>query len=154
MKRTFSIVMLLIANVILLTHSTIPHHHHDKVAVAIVYFGEEETEHHHAHNGESHHHHGHDSDGHHHDGPESCFLTETLEEAVVPDTSLEIAAPLNSSHLLQHLLPAWEAVIIEAASAVDALQYLRHPFRVRPYFTSVYLAFVESRSGFRAPPFC
>ena len=146
--------MLLIASMILLTHSAIPHHHHDKVAVAIVLFGEEETGHHHAHNWESHHHHGHDSDGHHHDSPESCFLTEALEEAVVPDTHTEIAAPLNSSHLLQHLLPAWEAVIIEAASAVDALKYLRHPFRERPYYTSVYLAFVESRSGFRAPPFC
>ena len=43
MKRTFSTVMLLIASMILLTHSAIPHHNHDKVAVAIVLFGEEET---------------------------------------------------------------------------------------------------------------
>lgn len=147
--------MLLIANVILLAHAAVPHHHHDKVAMAIVHLWENESgRHHHEHNSDGHHHHEHDSDGHHHNSPESCFLTETLEEAVVPDTHTEIAAPLNSSHLLQHLLPVWEAVIIEAASAVDALQYLRHPFRERPYFTSVYLAFVESRSGFRAPSFC
>ena len=138
-------MMLLIANAILLAHAAVPHHHHDKVAVAIVHLWENET---------GHHHHEHDSDGHHHDGPESCFLTEALEEAIVPDTSTEIEAPLNPSHLFQHLLPAWDAIATDTETAVDALQYLRHPFRQRPYLTSVYLTFVESRLGFRAPPFC
>lgn len=34
-KKTLSILMLLMANVLILAHAVIPHHHHDKVAVAI-----------------------------------------------------------------------------------------------------------------------
>jgi hypothetical protein len=54
----------------------------------------------------------------------------------------------------KEMLPVWEALIADVAPSVDALQYLRHPFRQRPYLISVYLTFVESQLGFRAPPFC
>ena len=145
--------MLLMANIILLAHAAVPHHHHDKVAVAIVHLWENEAEHYHSHN-EDGHHHSHDVDGHHHEGTEDCFLTEVMEEALVKDAFGEIEAPLHTAELLQQTLPVWEALVADATPAVDALQYLRHPFRQRPYLTSVYLAFVESQLGFRAPPFC
>lgn len=136
--------MLLMADIILLAHAAVPHHHHDKVAVAIVHLWENEAEHHHSHN----------EDGHHHEGKEDCFLTEVMEEALVKDSFGEIEAPLHTAELLQQPLPVWEALVADAKPDVDALQYLRHPFRQRPYLTSVYLAFVESQLGFRAPPFC
>lgn len=136
--------MLLMANIILLAHAAVPHHHHDKVAVAIVHLWENEAEHHHSHN----------EDGHHHEGKEDCFLTEVMEEALVKDSFGEIEVPLNTAELLQQTLPVWESLVADDTPAVDALQYLRHPFRQRPYLTNVYHAFVANQFGFRAPPFC
>lgn len=146
--------MLLMANVLILAHAVIPHHHHDKVAVAIVHLWENEAEHHHSHNEDGHHRHSHDADGHHHEGKEDCFLTEVMEEALVKDSFSEIEAPFHTAELLQQPLPVWEALIADVAPDVDALQYLRHPFRQKPYLTNVYLAFVANQFGFRAPPFC
>lgn len=144
MKRTLSILMLLMANVLILAHAVIPHHHHDKVAVAIEHFWEEGDAHHHSHDGEA----------HHHDGPEDCFLTEALEEALVKDAFSEIEPLLIAPQLPLLQLFNWEAIVSDAAPAVEALQYLRHPFRQKPYLTNVYLAFVANQLGFRAPPFC
>ena len=51
MKRTFAILMLLIANMIILVHVVVPHYHHDKVAVALAALCEEDDCHQHSHNG-------------------------------------------------------------------------------------------------------
>ena len=36
MKRSVSIIFLLLANVFLLAHAVVPHHHHDSVSVAVL----------------------------------------------------------------------------------------------------------------------
>jgi hypothetical protein len=36
MKRSVSIIFLLLANVFLLAHAVVPHHHHDSMPVAVL----------------------------------------------------------------------------------------------------------------------
>ena len=80
MKRSVSIMFLLLANVFLLAHAVVPHHHHDSMPVAVL------DMHGHHHNHDSHHQdhdsHHHDA-SHHHDGPETCLISQAEAGAVV-----------------------------------------------------------------------
>ena len=73
MKRSVSIIFLLLANVFLLAHAVVPHHHHDNMPVAVLDL------HGHHHDNDSHHH----DASQHHDGPETCLISQAEAGAVV-----------------------------------------------------------------------
>lgn len=98
MKRTVSILFLLLANVILLAHVVVPHHHHDSVPVEVLYL----------HDNGHHHHHDHDS-SHHHDGPETCLISQSVASAVVRHSD-DVPLPTLSAVLLG----SWEEPTLEA----------------------------------------
>ena len=106
MKRTVSILFLLLANVFLLAHAVVPHHHHDSMPVAVLDL------HGHHHDNDSHHQdhdsHHHDA-SHHHDGPETCLISQAEASAVVSHgdgPSLSAAAGV--------LTGSWEGPQLEA----------------------------------------
>lgn len=108
MKRSVSIIFLLLANVFLLAHAVVPHHHHDNMPVAVLdLYG-----HHHDHHDHDSHHQDHDSHhhdaSHHHDCPETCLISQAEAVAVVrhgDGSSLSAAMAV--------LTGGWESTLME-----------------------------------------
>lgn len=144
MRKTVSICMLLIANMIILTHAVIPHHHHDKVAVAIVRFCENNITHEHL---------FHNNEAHHHESSEDCFMTEAVSCAIVKNSNNEIKLLCNILQINLKPLLLCNYLAVKNTLNTEALLYLRHPFRQKPHLTNTYFAFIASQFGFRAPPF-
>ena len=74
MRRTVSIVMMLLASFMILAHSIVPHHHHDQVPVALVHLHDGAVD---AHSDAPEHAH------HHGDADEDCLLSDALGGAVL-----------------------------------------------------------------------
>ncbi|OJV38817.1 MAG: hypothetical protein BGO33_13385 [Bacteroidia bacterium 43-41] len=148
MKKALGLILLLLANVIMLAHTSIPHHHHDQIPVAII----NDTGH--SHDGENHHHHHHDnnipveqnsSPIEHSDLTEDCLLSATY---IRFDNNLSLLKSFFSS------AKACPLFLLPFEIHIPQNDYGELPFREKPYIVHYYQNFVSQSIGLRAPPFC
>lgn len=153
-------LMILLANMLILTHAVVPHHHHNKVFVAIVNVLDDDVRDlfNHEH-GYSHHHDGdndhHDGPAHHHNGDtEDCLMSEAEAAA-----ALKIQTDDSGGGFFVPLLDNEDAQLIWlAAIGLYELsftpEYSEDNVRRRPYVARGHTDFVARSKGLRAPPTC
>lgn len=145
MKRTVSIVMMLLASFMILAHSIVPHHHHDQVPVALVHLHDGAVDAHSDAPGHAH---------HHGEADEDCLMSDVLGGAVLRmldgDFSLELQEGLSVP-----LFPVLTFFVLSTSLLeVDPESDVGLPFRRRPYILNHYTDAVVRASGQRAPPVC
>lgn len=145
MKRTVSIVMMLLASMMILGHSIVPHHHHDQMPVALMHLHDGTVD---AHSDAPEH-------AHHHGAPdEDCLMSDVLGGAVLRmldgDFSVEVQEGLSAPLFPTLAFSFLTVSLLEVEPESD----IGLPFGRRPYILNHYTDAVVRASGLRAPPVC
>lgn len=135
MKRIISILLLVCANIILLTHAVVPHHHHNGIAVGMVQ-SEKELHHDTNHQGS----HNHDNDP----NAEDCLLNNVLSR-FIPNDKQD-----NDFGADYHFIPLFALSDHLSTEFISQGQRIKH----RPYVLLEHSLPDVSSNGLRAPPIC
>ncbi len=147
LKRITGILLILLANISLLTFEAIPHHHHGEVICFV-----------HQHCDQGHHHYA-DNPCHNdsscpatqHDHSSDASCCSLFKWFIVPasqkdDCADQNVAFIDNGHVFQ--LDGIPSVL-----EISTLQICL-PFRQKPYTNTYLLTYVSCDLGLRAPPFC
>ena len=141
MKKAITFSFLLLANIVLLVHVSIPHHHHDKAAVCFLAT--------HCADSEETHKHAPDSGCQQHDDGN------TIEECPLK----AVYVRLENNKLLVDLSLEndfqYPVLFLLSINPIDKMVDLKGlPFRQNPYLLPCYTDHISQSLGLRAPPVC
>jgi hypothetical protein len=139
MKKALTLSLLLLANITLLAHSTIPHHYHNGIPVTVSGIYDVDTEEAHVHDYRHHHHEPNNAT------VEDCLLDKVCLRADNSNLLLNASSVYNAFPLL--CLPLLASVCADRPTDLSPL-----PFAQKPYTQSYHTTFIAHSLGLRAPP--
>ena len=158
MKKSFGVLFILLATLVILAHAFVPHHHHDRIVVS--FFGpsfiekifEQVHHHHHKHL----HSHDHSQDhtpvnpDHEDKYSEDCLLDD-LYRRLNQTRKHQLTGDDDSKSSNFDHVPFFVAAPVQQIEIKD---YGEFPFRQNPYLPASFLTLIGCSLSFRGPPVC